>query len=73
MYSVGLMSVWDTGPGLQSLYSVAWEAETKGEGRSWRPWSPVQGACAGGQVRLGRAVSALKGGTAGPCVGQGTN
>lgn len=61
VYSVDLMLVWDTGPGLQSLHNVAWEAETKGQ--SWRPW---------GQAGLVRAVSALKGGNAGPCVGQGT-
>lgn len=46
VYSVDLMLVWDTGPGLESLHSVAWEAETK-EGQSWRPESPVQEVWAG--------------------------
>lgn len=49
--SIDLMLVWDTGPGLESLHSVAWEAETA-QGQSCRPWSPVQGVWAGGRAKL---------------------
>lgn len=61
---------WSGTRGQGWSYSTV-EAETK-EGQSYRSWSPVQGVWAGGQARLARAVSVLKDGTAGPCVGQGT-